>query len=311
VERFNLEEILKSSGSSENNNIEDFLISIETLPLLSDLKIIQVDNFDLIKKQIKKNYTTSMGRIFESIKNILKKPPDYIWFLFTSKAIKEKDFNKQLYQLLKESWQIQKFVSYDNSYPLKWVIERAKIKGLPMTTELARLFLDVVGNDLSVLDNELEKISIYFIDREITYDLMKKIIRSNKHFSIFKMIEALSKKELIPALEILQVQIKSTPNEYIRFFSLVVMHFRRLLIVHCMIKQFYKETEILNKIQLPPFLGNQLLEQSKNFTFEELQKIYSELVNLDLRIKFHGSIAPILLQDLFQHICSGKFKMDP
>ena len=86
------------------------------------------------------------------------------------------------------------------------------------------------------------------------------------------------------------------------------MQFRRLMTIQSMLDQFYKESEIINKISLPAFLSKQVLAQARNFTSVELQNIYSELAELDLRIKFQGSLAPLILQDLFQRICSGQFQ---
>jgi len=39
-----------------------------------------------------------------------------------------------------------------------------------------------------------------------------------------------------------------------------------------------------------------------------MKNIYAELAKLDLRVKFKSSLAPLLLQDLFQRICDGQFK---
>ena len=43
--------------------------------------------------------------------------------------------------------------------------------------------------------------------------MIKEHIRGHKHFSVFRMTEALSRKELLPALEILDHQLQSTPRE--------------------------------------------------------------------------------------------------
>ena len=75
-----------------------------------------------------------------------------------------------------------------------------------------------------------------------------------------------------------------------------------------MSKQLYKENDILKNISLPTFLGKKLISQSKNFKYEELQNIYLELSNLDLKIKFKSYLAPILLNEFFHSICEGKFE---
>ena len=308
LERFNAQEMLKSTGDSGKNSIDDFLISCETLPMLTDRKVIQLDNFELIKKAVKKNDSSSASRLFEAVENIINNPPDSLWFIFTSPAMREQDFSKPLFRGIKQSGRIQKFVAYDNSSPFNWVIQRAEKKGLPLSADVARLMINIVGNDLTDLDHELEKLSLYLSGAPITEDLIKEHIRGHKHFSVFRMTEALSRKELLPALEILDQQLQTAPREHVRLFALIIMQFRRLLIIHSMLSQFKKETEILAKISLPPFLGKQVLAQARNFSNLEIQNIYAELANLDLRVKFKSSLAPILLQDLFQRICNGYFK---
>ena len=308
LERFNAQEMLKPSGDSAKNSVDDFLISCETLPMLSDRKVIQLDNFELIKKAVKKNDSSSASRLFEAVENIINNPPDSLWFIFTSPVMRELDLSKPLFRNIKQSGRIQKFVAYDNSSPFNWVVQRGEKKGLPLSADAARLMINIVGNDLTDLDHELEKLSLYLSGAPITEELIKEHIRGHKHFSVFRMTEALSRKELLPALEILDQQLQAAPREHVRLFALIIMQFRRLLIIHSMLSQFYKEAEILAKISLPPFLGKQVLDQARNFSSLEMQNIYAELAKLDLRVKFKSSLAPLLLQDLFQRICNGQFK---
>ena len=50
LERFNSNELLKSTGDSRRHNVEDLLISCETLPMLTDRKVIRIDNSEMVKK---------------------------------------------------------------------------------------------------------------------------------------------------------------------------------------------------------------------------------------------------------------------
>ena len=308
LERFDLHELLKTTGNTGRQNVEDLLISCETLPMLSDRKVILIDNFDMVKKYNKNSGKNNQCQLYETVEKIIKNPPENIWFVFTSTATREQDFSNPLFQSIKKTGLIKKFTAHDNAVPLNWVIQRGETKGLPLSADTARLIIDIVGSDLMDLEHELEKISLYLSGENITEEMIKEHIRGHKHFSVFRMTEALSKKELLPALEILDQQLQVTPREHVRLFSLIIMQFRRLLTIHSMLDQFYKESEILNKISLPAFLSKQVLTQARNFTSLELLNIYNELAELDLRIKFHGSLAPLILQDLFQRICSGKFK---
>ncbi|MBC8260072.1 MAG: DNA polymerase III subunit delta [SAR324 cluster bacterium] len=308
LERFNALEMLKITGESGKNSLDDFLISCETLPMLSDRKVIQLDNIELIKKPTSKSSNTTAAKLYNSLEKTLKNPPEHLWFIFTSPAMRELDFSKPLYRNIKNGGRIQKFVAYDNNSPLNWVMQRGQQKGLPVSSDSARLLIDIVGNDLTDLDHELEKLSLYLSGTMISENTIKEHIRGHKHFSVFRMTEALSRKDLLPALEILDQQLQAAPREHVRLFSLIVLQFRRLLLIHSMFEQFYKEAEIIGKISLPPFLSKQVMAQARNFTCQELQNIYTELAMLDLRVKFQSSIAPLILQDLFQRICSGQFQ---
>ena len=308
VERFDMEEMIKSYSSSSNNVIEDFFISSETLPLFNDIKLILVKNFDLIKKPNTKNSSSSTLKLYNSIINLIEKPPEYMWLILISKASRESDFSKKLYQLLSKKWYIKKFVSYDDTKPINWILDRSKNRGLSLSKEIAQLFIDIVGNDLFELDHELEKMAIFFSGKKVSEELIKKNLHGHKNFTIFKMTESLSNKKLLPALEILDNQLKTSPNEHLRLFSIIVMQFRRLMAIKSLSKQLYNENEILRNISVPTFLGKQLLKQSKNFKYEELQNIYLELSNLDLKIKFKNHLAPLLLYEFFKSICEGKFE---
>ncbi len=308
LERFKSHELIKNTGESGKQNIEDLIISCETLPMLTDRKIIRIDNFELVKKSRNNSGKNNQQLLYETVEKIIKKPPESIWFIFTSTASREQDFNNLLFQNIKKTGLIKKFTAYENATPLNWVLQRGETKGLPLSADAARLLINIVGSDMMDLDHELEKLSLYLSGENITEETIKEHIRGHKHFSVFRMAEALSRKELLPALEILDQQLKMTPREHVRIFSLIIIQFRRLLTIHSMMNQFYKESEIINKISLPVFLSKQLLTQAQNFTSAEIQNIYNELAELDLRIKFQGSLAPLILQDLFQRICSGQFQ---
>jgi len=308
LERFYSDELIKNNEGSSKQNIEDLLISCETIPMLTDRKVIWIDNFEIVKKSKKNFENNKQNLLYETFEKIINNPPDSIWFVFTSKATREKDFSNPLYQIIKKKGLIKKFTAYENDCPLNWVIKRADTKGLSLSADAARLLINIVGSDLSDLDHELEKLSLYLSGEKCTEDIIKKHIRGHKHFSVFRMTDALSRKELLPALEILDQQFQMTPREHVRLFSIIVMQFRRLKNIHSMLEQFYKDSEIIKKISIPEFLGKQLLAQARNFTSLEIQNIYRELAELDLRIKYHSSVAHLILKDLFQRICSGNFK---
>jgi DNA polymerase III delta subunit len=67
------------------------------------------------------------------------------------------------------------------------------------------------------------------------------------------------------------------------------------------------ETEIFSKLRIHPFLGRQLLQNTKGFTLTELENIQFHLAEIDLSIKFQQQHVRPLFQNLLEKICLGNF----
>lgn len=319
VERFNAGEILKDGGGeSAALKIDGFQLSCETPPFLSDLKLIRLDHFDKLKlpKGEKSNSKKSgrsgvpAVRLYQSILRYLSDLPDYCWFIFTSTATREQEISSPLLKAIKnKKGRITKFVSYDNDSPIGFVLDRSRQKGIIFRKESAQLLIDLVGNDLSDLDQELEKLLMLLgTGTEVSEDILMRHIHGNKHFSVFRITQSLADKELLPALETLDQVLMASHGEHIRLFALIAQQFRKLLNIHYWVQKKMNEGEILRKLGVHPFLGKQIIAQSRNFTLEEMENILMGLSEMDLKIKFNHRLARALFQDLFQKICLNKYK---
>ena len=67
LERFNAHDLIKTSGEFGTKKLEDLLISCETFPMFTDRKVIQIDNFDLVKKSRNNFEKNTQYSLFETI----------------------------------------------------------------------------------------------------------------------------------------------------------------------------------------------------------------------------------------------------
>ena len=133
-------------------------------------------------------------------------------------------------------------------------------------------------------------------------------VRGAKSFSIFRITQSLSQKDLVKALETLDQILLENPSGYVGLFVLVSRQFRTLLRIHYFQQQNLPPQTILSKLKLHPFLGKRLVAQARFFTLDELEQIVIHMADLDLQIKYNAKVARSLLQNLFQQICTGQFK---
>lgn len=84
-----------------------------------------------------------------------------------------------------------------------WVVKKAKKLGINFTSENAQSLAEIVGEDKSLLEMQLEKFVDYLRDKkEVTFEDIKKISSPTKEFSIFDLQDAIGKGNKSKALEV-------------------------------------------------------------------------------------------------------------
>jgi DNA polymerase-3 subunit delta len=93
---------------------------------------------------------------------------------------------------------------YDNQLP-EWTKEMINEQGFSINQKALSLIVDHIGNDLTRLQNEIEKLSINLGTRKnITEDDIEKFIGISKEFNVFELQDAIAKKDLAKAIRIIQ-----------------------------------------------------------------------------------------------------------
>ncbi len=93
---------------------------------------------------------------------------------------------------------------YDNQLP-DWANHMINLHGLSINPKALLLLVDHIGNDLSRLQNEIEKLAINLNGRKaITEDDIEKFIGISKEFNVFELQAAVGQKNLSKAIRINQ-----------------------------------------------------------------------------------------------------------
>ena len=93
---------------------------------------------------------------------------------------------------------------YENQLP-DWISSLAKNKGFTITPKALRLFVDSIGNDLSRISNEMDKISVNMKGQsQISEDTVEKYIGISKEFNVFELQNAIATRDIAKAIRIVQ-----------------------------------------------------------------------------------------------------------
>ena len=122
---------------------------------------------------------------------------------------------------------------YDSQLP-QWTQELVQSKGLTISQKGLLLLVDHIGNDLTRIENEIDKLSVNLGKRtNITEDDIEKYIGVSKDFNVFELQAALAAKDLAASIRIIQyfeANPKAAPIQLVlpslySFFSKVFMVF--------------------------------------------------------------------------------------
>src|SRR5450631_2776855 len=147
---------------------------------------------------------------------------------------KKVDGRSKLAKILKEKGELLSTKKmYDNQLP-EWVTELLHSRGLIINQKAMSLLIDHIGNDLTRIKSEIEKIQINLGTRKgIHEDDVENFVGISKEYNAFELQAALVRKDLSKALRIIQYfasNPKAAPIQLVLpalygFFSKVYMLF--------------------------------------------------------------------------------------
>ncbi|TMI92836.1 MAG: DNA polymerase III subunit delta [Bacteroidetes bacterium] len=170
-------------------------------------------------------------RDIEKLEAYIENPLHSTIFVVSYKE-KKVDGRTRLAKLLKEKGVVLTTKKlYDNQLP-EWTEELVESKLHTISNKALMLLVDHIGNDLSRIENEVDKILINLSNRKnITEDDVEKYVGVSKDFNVFELQAALATKNLPKAIQIIQyfeANPKAAPIQFIlpslySFFSKVFM----------------------------------------------------------------------------------------
>jgi DNA polymerase-3 subunit delta len=189
---------------------------------------------------------------------------------------------------------------YDDQIP-NWVQAKVKQYGKKIEPGAVRVLHNYVGNNLSDLASEIEKLVMYVADRErITSSDAESVVGQSKSYNIFQLNDAIGERECRKALEILKelFLLGEKPGTVIYRLG---EHFERFIKVKSLPSQ--KGAPLASILKVHPYFARKYPTQSENFSLEELERGLILLYQTDVGLK--SSLMPdeILMEVLVYQLC--------
>lgn len=272
-------------------DISRIMSVLSTLPVMAKRRLVILKDADKLKSQEQ-----------EALVSYFNDPSPTTTLLMVGGDV---DKRKTFFSTLaKKGALVEHNHPYEREMP-KWIKWIAKKKGFEISDNAARCLVDIVGNDLSSVANEIEKASIYIADKgkRIELEAIEAVTIDLRERTVFQLIDALGTKNLKKSLENLKRLLDGGESPLL-ILNMIVRQLRLIWTGLDIMKSGGGESEVRKKVKLPPFVFKDYLKQIKLFKEEELRDAYDSLFDLDLKFKSSPVDKERALELLVFKLCS-------
>lgn len=192
----------------------------------------------------------------------------------------------------------------------KWIEDRAKKEKIKLGPNVPALLAQYLGSNLYALHNELQKLAAYAGEGQtVTTEMVEKVTPQVSETSIFKLTEAISRRQLAEALRQLnRLRNESTLNRagFTRqIFVMICREIYNLLRIRELAAARRSESEIASALGLHPFVVQKSIPLVRNFSADRLDRLYHRLCELDYADKTGQADLSSQLELLLAEICDN------
>jgi len=202
------------------------------------------------------------------------------------------DKRKKLYKTLSEKGFVFESIKlYDDKIP-GWISTYLKNKNISIDLKASALISDFIGNDLSRIANELDKLIITLGKETTTINSahIEQNIGISKEYNNFELHKALAQKNIMKANRIINFFDKNPKvNPMALTMSSLYYFFSRVLMCHFIEDKSVKN--VASVLKLNPYFVADYKLAVKNYTPSKVVGIISMLREYDLKSKGFGNVS--------------------
>ena len=207
----------------------------------------------------------------EKLENYIERPLASTIFVV---SYKEKNLDKRtkLYKTIKKNGEIFTSEKVRDYKLVEWVADYVKSQDFTMTQKAIVLLAEHLGNDLSRIVNEIEKVTVNLgLRKSINEDDIEKYVGVSKEYNVFELQDALAKKDLPRAIRIINYfenNPKAAPIQLV--LPAIYNYFSKVFSVFGMPEK--SENTVKSLFYNNIFAARQALDTVKNYGYEGIER---------------------------------------
>ena len=280
----------------------------ETVPFLGERRLVIVqgllERFEPRRKsggQKKATPVTNQEDDYKELAAYLTRLPESTILVLLDGDIGN---NNPLLKELSGKAEVRRFPLLRDSQLYQWIQRRVKAEGGSISPQAVNLLARLVGSNLWIMANEINKLVLFTSGRQIEEADVKTAVTYAQEASVFAMVDAILEFKAGVAGQLLQQLLRegAAPAYLLVMLSRQV---QRIVRARELGRQRQTKMEIQKRLGLTSeFVLRKVLEQAGRYPLGRLKEVYHKLLETDLSIKtgkYDGELAlNILIAELSQ-----------
>lgn len=286
--------------------VDKLINSLETLPFMSEKKIVVVKNSELFGTKKKMLSEDEEDKLIKYLNNL----PDTACLIFvTFDAI---DARKKISKEIKKNGTVISFDKLQLVELKKWIEKILRSHKKEMNQSDITYFInnlnyfDKSGNqDLYNIENEIRKLIAFVGDKDVIHEGdINLVFVSTSQNNIFKLLDEIEKNNVKKAINILN-ELINEGEPIIKILVVLSNHIRNLFKTKLLLVQGYSSKMIAQELKIHPFVAGKLVDQSRRFDERRLRKLIDICLEFDAKIKLSKIKQQIATELLIIEMCKN------
>lgn len=264
----------------KDTNYNEILSLAKQYPMMGDKQLI------IVKEAQDLKLNDEETKILEKY---VENPIESTILVFAHKH-KKVDSRKKVFKTLDKAKMLFHSESVKDYNLAKWIDDEARNLQIKLAPGISQLLADYLGNDLSRIANELNKMKLVLKDGEVLDGkLVETHIGISKEFNVFELQKALGKKDANTAFKIAYYMGKNPKtNPIVMTIGNLYNFFSNVVLYHTVSHQ--SPPTIASELGINPYFVKDYAEAARLYPLKFATRIISVLREIDLKSKGLGAV---------------------
>src|SRR5579863_542074 len=192
----------------------------------------------------------------------------------------------------------------EESEAVRWIGEYCATRQVKIDVAASRELVDALGGDMMMVSNELEKLILYVGEKKnITLGDVETMVLAAKQRSLYELTDAISSKDRVRALEMLDAILSAGEGEdaAIGHLYMLAKTFRQMLVI---LERNVRDQRMLwaalwQGFRVPPFAADDIIKQARRYKSKrELTRAIRLVAKTDLALRSNPPSRRLILEKL-------------